>query len=44
MNNVQLIGNLTRQPEARTTSSQMTVVALRVAVSRPRKNGEGPRR
>ncbi len=40
MNKVILHGNLTRPPEARKTSSEQTVAQMRLAVSRPPKNGE----
>ncbi len=40
MNSVQLTGNLTQDPELRKTSSDTSVAQMRLAVSRPRKNGE----
>ena len=40
MNKTILIGNLTQDPEERQTSSETAVVRLRLAVSRPRRNGE----
>jgi single-strand DNA-binding protein len=40
MNNVQLIGNLTQNPELRKTRSERAVATLRLAVPRPRKDGE----
>ncbi len=40
MNKTILIGNLTQDPEERQTSSETAVVQLRLAVSRPRRNGE----
>ncbi len=40
MNNVQLIGRLTKNPETRQTNGGTTVVALRIAVERPKRNGE----
>lgn len=40
MNTVQITGNLTQRPEQRETRSETTVAQMRVAVPRPRKNGE----
>ena len=40
MNSVQLTGNLTQDPQLRKTSSDTSVAQMRLAVSRPRKNGE----
>jgi single-strand DNA-binding protein len=40
MNNVSLIGNLTRDPELRTTPSGTSVSDLRLAINRPKRNGE----
>ena len=41
MNNVILVGRLTRDPEVRYTQSQMAVARFNVAVNRPKdKNGE----
>jgi single-strand DNA-binding protein len=39
MNNVNIIGRLTKDPETRTTPGGSTVVSLRVAVERPKKDG-----
>ena len=41
MNSVQLIGNLTRDPERRTTSGDTSVVGLRLAVDGRRRNKAG---
>ena len=40
MNSVSLIGNLTRDPELRTTPSGASVSDLRIAINRPKRNGE----
>jgi len=40
MNRVTLIGNLTTSPDVRTTQAGGTVVKMRLAVSRPRRDGE----
>jgi single-strand DNA-binding protein len=40
MNNVQLIGRLTRDPEVRYTASGMAVASFAVAIDRPTKQGE----
>lgn len=40
MNKLTIIGNLTRDPELRTTSSGISVCGFTVAVNRPKKNGE----
>ena len=40
MNKLTIIGNLTRDPELRTTTSGINVCGFTVAVNRPRKNGE----
>ena len=40
MNKTILIGNLTQDPEERHTSSDTIVARLRLAVSRPRRDGE----
>ena len=40
MNSVNLIGRLTRDPELRSTAGGTTVGALRIAVQRPKKDGE----
>ena len=40
MNNVSLIGNLTRDPELRTTPSGTSVSDLRLAINRPKRGGE----
>ena len=40
MNHVSLIGNLTRDPELRTTPAGTSVSDLRLAINRPKKNGE----
>jgi single-strand DNA-binding protein len=37
---ISLIGNLTRDPELRTTPSGTSVSDLRLAINRPKKNGE----
>jgi single-strand DNA-binding protein len=37
---ISLIGNLTRDPELRTTPSGSSVSDLRLAINRPKKNGE----
>jgi single-strand DNA-binding protein len=39
MNTITLIARLTRDPELRTTSSDQTVCAMRVAVGRPSQDG-----
>ena len=40
MNNVILIGRLTKDPETRYTTGQMAVCTFTVAIDRPRKQGE----
>jgi single-strand DNA-binding protein len=40
MNSVNLIGRLTRDPEKRDVSGDMSVVKLRLAIPRRKKNGE----
>jgi len=40
MNSINLIGRLTRDPEQRDVAGDMTVVKLRVAIPRRKKNGE----
>ena len=40
MNNVQLIGRLTRDPETRYTPNQMAVCSFTIAIDRPPKDGE----
>lgn len=40
MNNVQLIGRLTRDPETRYTPNQMAVCSFTIAIDRPAKQGE----
>jgi single-strand DNA-binding protein len=40
MNSINLIGRLTRDPEKRDVSADMSVVKLRLAIPRPKKNGE----
>lgn len=40
MNKLTIIGNLTRDPELRTTTSGISVCGFSVAVNRPRRNGE----
>lgn len=40
MNNVMLIGRLTKDPETRYTAGQMAVCTFTVAIDRPRKQGE----
>lgn len=40
MNNVQLIGRLTRDPETRYTANQMAVCSFTIAIDRPPKDGE----
>jgi single-strand DNA-binding protein len=40
MNSIQLIGRLTRDPEKREVSGDMSVVKLRVAIPRRKRNGE----
>lgn len=40
MNNVNLIGRLTRNPETRYTASQMAVTTFTIAIDRPTKDGE----
>jgi single-strand DNA-binding protein len=40
MNHVSLIGNLTRDPELRTTPSGTSVSDLRLAINRPKRGGE----
>ena len=40
MNKLTIIGNLTKDPELRTTTTGVNVCSFTVAVNRPRKNGE----
>ena len=40
MNSLTIIGNLTREPELRTTQAGKEVCSFTVAVNRPRRNGE----
>lgn len=40
MNNVQLIGRLTRDPETRYTAGQMAVCTFTIAIDRVKKDGE----
>jgi single-strand DNA-binding protein len=40
MNTVILLGNLTQAPEERPTASEQTVAQMRLAVSRPRRQGQ----
>lgn len=40
MNSLTIIGNLTREPELRTTQTGKEVCSFTVAVNRPRRNGE----
>jgi len=40
MNQLTIIGNLTRKPELRTTSSGINVCSFTVAVNRPKKDGK----
>jgi single-strand DNA-binding protein len=40
MNSVQLTGNLTQDPQLRKTRSDTSVAQMRLAVTRPRKDGE----
>ena len=40
MNRVTLIGNLTSPPEVRTTQAGQSIAKMRLAVSRPRRDGE----
>ena len=40
MNKLTIIGNLTKNPELRTTTTGINVCSFTVAVNRPRKNGE----
>jgi single-strand DNA-binding protein len=40
MNNVQLIGRLTRDPETRYTAGQMAVCTFTIAIDRQKKDGE----
>ena len=40
MNRLTIIGNLTRDPELRTTTTGVSVCTFTVAVNRPRKQGE----
>lgn len=42
MNKVQIIGNLVRDPETRTTQSGITVCSFTVAVNRRRREGHEP--
>ena len=41
MNRVQLIGNLTRDPETRTTGTGLTVCSFTLAVNRPTRKQDG---